>query len=177
MRRLILIPLLVVVVLLAIVAGVGYWIYNGYYYYSTDDAQVHGNLVSIASTGNGQLATFTPQVGTQVTAGDVIGTIDEVSPTTGKPMTVKLTSPITGTIVQDNAVEGQTVSAGLMLAQVTNLNSVNIEAFVDESAINNVKLNQTVDVSIDAYKNTTYTGHIQQIVQSTAGQFSLIPTE
>lgn len=177
MRRLILIPFLVVVILLAIAGGVGYWIYNGYYYYSTDDAQVNSQIVNIAGTASGQLNTFSVKQGDKVTAGQVIGSISTVSATTGKPVTVDVTSPIDGTIVQTSAVEGQVVSPGLALAQVTNLSNVNVIAYVDEGSINNIKLNQDVDVKVDAYNSTTYTGHVQQIVQSTAGEFSLLPTE
>jgi multidrug resistance efflux pump len=32
-------------------------------------------------------------------------------------------------------------------------------------------------VTVDAYSGTTFTGHIQQIVQATAGSFSLLPTQ
>ena len=60
--------------------------------------------------------------------------------------------------------------------QVTNLNTVNITAYVDENAINNVKLGQDVDIHIDAYSDTTFKGSVQQIVDATAGSFSLLPT-
>jgi multidrug resistance efflux pump len=176
MRRLILIPLLIVVVVLAIVGGVGYWLWNSYYYYNTDDAQVNSQIVNIASTASGQLNTLDVKMGDKVTAGEVIGTVTTVSQTTGKPATVNVTSPIDGTIVQLNVAQGQVVTPGLAIASVTNLNSVNVIAYVDESAINNIKLNQDVDVKIDAYSNTSYTGHVQQIVQAAAGEFSLLPT-
>jgi len=39
MRRLILVPLLIVVAFLAICGGIAYVIYNNYMYYTTDDAR------------------------------------------------------------------------------------------------------------------------------------------
>ena len=69
------------------------------------------------------------------------------------------------------------VIPGLTVVQVTDLNSVNVTAYVDEGAINNVKVGQDVDIHIDAYSDTSFTGKVQRIVMATAGQFSLLPTE
>jgi len=55
MRRLILVPVLIFLALAAIGAGIGYWIYNNYTYYSTDDAQVSGQIVSVSAPASGQL--------------------------------------------------------------------------------------------------------------------------
>jgi multidrug resistance efflux pump len=54
---------------------------------------------------------------------------------------------------------------------------VTVTAYVDENAINNVSVGQAVDIHIDAYSDTSFTGHIEQIVQATAGQFSLLPNQ
>jgi multidrug resistance efflux pump len=182
MRRMVLIPLLITVALLAILGGIGYWIYNGYMYYNTDDAQVTGNIVNISAPANGQLTTLSVKLNDKVTAGQTLATItpaSSVSPT-GTPIKaepINITSPISGTILQTAAVEGQTVGAGLTIAQLTDLNAVTITAYVNEGSINNVKVGQDVDVKVDAYSDTTYTGKVQQIVPATAGTFSLLPTQ
>ena len=82
-----------------------------------------------------------------------------------------------GTILQVPAVQGQNVAPGLAIAEVTNLRAVTVTAYVDENSINNVSIGQSVDITIDAYKDTSFTGHIQQIVQAAAGEFSLLPNE
>ena len=182
MRRMIFVPILITVALLAIIGGVGYYIYNNYQYYTTDDAQVTGNIVSVSAPANGQLTTLSVKQGDKVTAGQTIGTITPAATaaangTRAQGAAINLTSPIDGTIVQTSAVQGQTVAPGLTLVQLTNLNALTVTAYVDESQINNVKIGQDVDVHVDAYSDTTYTGHVQQIVQATAGQFSLLPTQ
>jgi multidrug resistance efflux pump len=181
MRRVILVPVLIIVALLAIIGGVGYWIYNGYMYYGTDDAQVSGQIVNVSAPTTGQLQTFTVKQGDTVTAGQTIGTITSTgaatTATAPRTTSVNITSPISGTILQTLAVQGQPVSPGLSIVQLTNLGSVNITAYVDENAINNVKVGQDVDVKVDAYSDTTYTGHVQQIVQAAASTFSLLPTQ
>jgi multidrug resistance efflux pump len=181
MRRVILVPVLITVALLAIIGGVGYWIYDGYMYYNTDDAQISGQIVNVSAPVAGQLQTFTVKQGDIVTAGQTIGTISSTGAATAtaapRITVVNVTSPISGTILQTSAVQGQSVAPGLSIVQLTNLNTVNITAYVDESAINNIKVGQDVDVKVDAYSDTTYTGHVQQIVQAAASTFSLLPTQ
>ena len=198
MRRMILIPIITVVILLAISGGIGYFVYNNYMYYSTDDAQITGPVVSVSAPGSGQLKTLTAQVGEVVTAGETIGTITTGTPvasvttatpttsTTATPTTsatgtttktMDLVSPISGTVVQVAAVQGQSVTPGLSLLQVTNLNALQVTAYIDESAIDNIKTGQSVDIKVDAYSGTSLTGHVQQIVQAAASTFSLLPSQ
>ncbi len=175
MRRLILVPVLIVVALLAVAGGLGYWIYDNYYYYSTDDAQVTGQIVNLSSPSTGQLKTLSVKQGDKVTSGETIATITSTN-TNGQTVTTNITNPISGTVVQTSAVQGQNVTPGLQVAQVTNLDNLYITAYVDESTLNNIKTSQDVDIRVDAYNNTTYTGHVQQIVDAAANQFSLLPT-
>ena len=182
MRRTILISVLVFVVLLAIAGGIGYYIYHNYMYYSTDDAQVTGAIVPVSAPVAGQLTTLTVEQGDTVIAGEVLATVTPASATSAKnspsaPAELRIASPISGTVLQISAVQGQNVSPGLPLIQLTNLHAVIATAYVDESAINNVSTGQDVDITVDAYPGTTFTGHVQQIVQATAGQFSLLPNQ
>ncbi|GCE18581.1 HlyD family secretion protein [Dictyobacter kobayashii] len=175
MRRMVFVPILIMVAILAIAGGVGYWFWNNYNYYQTDDAQVSGHILSVSSPQAGNLTTLSVKLGDKVTSGQTIGTIAVTSPT-GAQSSVDVTSPIAGTIVQAPAVQGQTVSPGLTLVQVADLSNLTITAYVDEGAINNIKVNQDVDVSIDAFSGTNYKGHVQNIVSATAGSFSLLPS-
>jgi multidrug resistance efflux pump len=182
MRRIILVPVLIVLALFAIAGGVGYLIYNNYMYYSTDDAQVTGNVVSINALATGELTTLNVALGDSVTVGQTIATITPLATTgaTGVAVKVKqidITSPIAGKIIQTSAVAGQTVSTGLPLVQLVDPNSLTITAYVNEGSINNIKTGQDVDIKIDAYSDTNFTGKVQQIVQAAASTFSLLPTQ
>lgn len=184
MLRRILIPTFVVIALLAIAGGVAFWLWDGYMYYRTDDAQVTGQIVNVSAPASGTLTTLSVAVGQNVSAGQTIGTITlpassttASTPTGTAPATMILTSPIDGTILQVPAVQGQTVTPGLQLVAVTNLNNLGIVAYVDEGALSAIGLNQAVDISLDAYSDTSFSGHVQQIVQATAGQFSLLPNQ
>jgi multidrug resistance efflux pump len=177
----ILVPLITVLVLLAIAGGISYFVYNNYMYYSTDDAQISGAVVAVNAPGSGQLKTLAVQIGDTVNAGEAIGTITTGTQVTSTGTTttkqVSLLSPISGKVVEVAAVQGQSVTAGLTLLQVANLNTLTVTAYVDESAINNIHTGQSVDIKVDAYSGTSFTGHVQQIVQATASTFSLLPSE
>jgi multidrug resistance efflux pump len=185
MRRTILVPLLIFVALSAIGGAVAYWIYDSYNFYRTDDAQVSGKIVSISAPTSGTLTNLDVKLGQQVTAGQTIGSImpflitstPGTSGTSGNPAAFDVTSPINGTVLQVPVVQGQNVAPGLSLAQVTDTSTVNIVAYVDENAINNVSVGQSVDIHIDAYSDTSFTGHVVQIIPVAAGQFSLLPNQ
>lgn len=183
MRRTILVPLLIFIALAAIGGAVAYWIYDSYNYYRTDDAQVTAQIVSVSAPSAGTLTSLTVKTSDKVTAGQTIGSITPVtsssasSGTSGSTSSLNLTSPINGTILQIPAVQGQTVAPGLTLVQLTDLSSVDVTAYVDENEINNVGIGQSADIHIDAYSDTSFTGHVVQIVQATAGQFSLLPNQ
>lgn len=178
MRRLILVPLLIVIAVLAVGGGIAYAIYNNYMYYSTDDAQVNGMIVNVSSPATGVLTTLSVKVGATVTAGQTIGAVTSATTSsTGKGASTAIASPISGNVIQVNAVANQAVSPGLPLVEVANLSQVNIIAYVDEGTINNISQGQSVDITVDAYHGTSFSGHVQQIVQATASEFSLLPTE
>jgi multidrug resistance efflux pump len=181
MRRFILIPLLIIVALFAILGGVGYFVYNNYMYYSTDDANINGNIVSVYAPTTGQLSALTVNVGDSVTTGETIGSVTPATASTGTgaatPSSIDLTSPINGKVVQVSAVQGQTVAPGLTLIQITDPSSVNVMAYVDESAISNISTGQSVDITVDAYSGTSFSGHVQQIIPAAASEFSLLPSQ
>jgi len=171
LRRSVVIPAIILAIIL--VGGViGDLIYNGYNFYSTDDAQVTGTMVNIVPPTSGTLINLDVQVGSPVSARQVIGTIRPIGPA---PIQ-HLVAPMDGVIVQVPGAVGQLVDATTTtIAQETDPNSMKITAYVDESAIKNIAEGQAADIHIDAY-NSTVTGHVTQIVGATAGQFSLLPT-
>ena len=182
MRRTILATVLIVVALFAIIGGIAYYVYNNYMYYRTDDAQVTSNIISISSPASGQLTTLSVKQNDTVTAGQTLATITPapVTSPTGtvtRPADINVTSPISGTILMSPAVQGQTVGQGLMLMQVTDLSNLTVTAYIDENSLDNVKTGQDVDIHVDAFSDTSFTGKVQRIVQATAGSFSLLPNQ
>lgn len=164
-----------IILAVCVAAGVGsYLLYNNYYFYTTDDALVTGNIVNIVPRIPGTLAALDTQVGDFVSAGQLIGTIDGDPPSY---VVDRLIAPISGVIVLVPGVVGQRVTPQVAIAQETDLKGVKVTAYVDESALSNIHLGQPVDIHVDAYGNMHFTGRVSQIVDVSAGQFALLPTE
>ena len=171
MRRSVLIPAVIILALVIALGAGSYILYNNYNFYSTDDAQVTGQIVNIGPPVSGTLIDLSVQVGDYVSAKQIIGT---VQPPAYQPVQ-HLVAPMNGVVVQVPGVVGQLVSPQTTIVQETNPSSVKVTAYVDESAINNIAVGQAADIHVDAY-NTTLSGHVTQIVSATASQFSLLPT-
>src|SRR5690242_4801309 len=151
MSRMILVSVLISLSILAIAGGIGYWIYNSYNYYTTDDAQVTGQTLNISSTQAGQLTALNVKLGQTINAGQIIGTISTAAPTstpTPTPATnavaptninqiTDVTSPIAGTVIQLSAIQGQNVTPGLPLVEIADLTTPTVTAYIDENTINN----------------------------------------
>jgi multidrug resistance efflux pump len=180
----ILVQVVVFVVLLAALAiGLNYW-YQGQNYVTTSDAQVSAPTAAVGSLVAGTLASWTVSPGDQVTAGQVLGTVQpaaaSLGPSSGSaaaaPPAVNITAPFAGTVLESTAVAGETVAPGTALAYVGNLSAVGITAYVKETKIRNVAAGQKVDVRVDAFPGTTFSGTVKQVGLAAAGTFSLLPT-
>lgn len=167
------------VIILLILVGGGFGAYAYYNntvgYLSTDNAQIAGQQVTIAAPANGTLTTWNGNVGSNFSKDSTLGTIDTTD-ATGKPVTMNVTIPTNGTIVQNNAVANSFVAAGTPLAEAYDLNNLYVTANIDETNINEVAVGQDVDIYVDAFPNTPLKGKVQQIGLATAGTFSLLPS-
>jgi multidrug resistance efflux pump len=172
MRRSVLIPVAVILAITIAMGVGGYLLYNNYNFYSTDDAQVTGNIVNVVPQISGTLTDLTVQEGDYVTANQIIGTVE---PMGFQSFTDRLRAPETGVIVNVPGVVGQQVTTSSTIAEVTDLQSVKVTAYVDESAVKNIAVGQAADIHVDAY-NSTVSGHVTQIIGAAASQFSLLPT-
>lgn len=79
----------------------------------------------------------------------------------------KIRSPINGVVISRSVDVGQTVAASLSSPVLFNiaqdLRQIQLEASVDESDIGNVKKNNSVTFSVDAYPDDKFTGTVEQI--------------
>jgi len=76
-------------------------------------------------------------------------------------------SPINGVILNRSVEEGQTVAASFstptLFSIARDLTKMQVEADVDEADIGQVKLNQQVNFTVDAYPDDTFPGQVTQI--------------
>jgi len=86
-------------------------------------------------------------------------------------------SPISGTVLQLAAQQGETVSAGLStqtLLIVADLNKLQIDAYVDETDIGKVAIGQSAKCSVDAFPNQTFDGVITKIASGSTIQQGVV---
>ncbi len=145
-----------------VVGGGGYYFYQQQNYVITDNASVSATLVPLDSPTGGRLVTWRAATGNAVSQGQVIGRIEGLTGTT------QVVSPRSGNIVQNDAAVDEIVVPGQPLAYELNPNRIRIVANVDDSQIGNVAVGKKVDITIDAYPGTKFTGTVTQIGSATA---------
>jgi HlyD family secretion protein len=75
----------------------------------------------------------------------------------------ELVSPIEGFVLVKSAEEGEVVQAGSVIFTIANLRDIWLTAYVNETDLGKVKLNQEVNVKIDTYADKVYKGRISYI--------------
>ncbi|PWI58649.1 HlyD family secretion protein [Sulfoacidibacillus thermotolerans] len=146
-----------ILAVLVILIGGGWYAYQQMNYVKTADASIQGTVVPLTSPGDGTLQNWNLAVGDTVSKDAVIGKVN------GLTGTVDIHAPISGTVVQDNAVNNEVVVPGEPLGYIVNMNNLQIVANVQETEINNVKVGKSVDITINAYPNTSFSGTVTQI--------------
>ncbi|ODA39031.1 efflux RND transporter periplasmic adaptor subunit [Desulfosporosinus sp. BG] len=158
----ILLPILTVLVVIAGCAGFYYFSMSSRYF-STDNAKVTAKMYTITPNASGELLEWNAEEGKRVEKNAILGR-QEVLP--------YITSPIAGTIVENDGVEGEIVTPAKQLAMVADTDNMYIGVNIEETDINKIKVGQTVDVKIDAYPGKTFQGVVSEIDQTTQTYFS-----
>ncbi len=74
-----------------------------------------------------------------------------------------IVSPIAGTVVNTDVVQGQFVSTSDTIAQVVDWEDIYFDAEVDEADISKVKLGQKAKVSLNSYPDKIFIGTVEKI--------------
>jgi len=75
-------------------------------------------------------------------------------------------TPITGTVLQLNAQQGETLVAGFSAAPVitvADLNRLQVNAFVDETDIGKIQIGEPASVMVDAFPNEPFSGKVTKV--------------
>lgn len=78
-----------------------------------------------------------------------------------------LKSPLNGYIIVKSALQGEVVQVGAPVFTAIDLNDVWVTAYINETDLGKVKLNQKAHVMTDSYPNKKYDGWISFICQQT----------
>jgi membrane fusion protein (multidrug efflux system) len=86
-----------------------------------------------------------------------------------------VTSPIDGVVAKKISHIGEVVATGQPIAVIVDLNHIWVEANLEETQVEHVRLGQHVDINVDAYPNTVFKGKVINIGAAAASEFALIP--
>jgi len=85
-------------------------------------------------------------------------------------------SPIPAVIDRTFVLPGEYVQSGQRILLLHNPDEVWVEANIKETQVGQLKLGQTVHVSVDAYPDDTFVGKVTRIGSATTARFALLPT-
>jgi len=170
---------------------IAYYWYEGRTFVSTDDARVAADEVAVSPQIGGTVLSWDVTEGDMVQAGQVLGRQDlsavltngALSPqnmgAVGSVLAEKalLKAPISGQIMKSQAVVGQMVTAGAILAIIADTDHLYISANIKENDIRRVKVGMPVDVRVDAVPDRPFAGRVWNIGRATASSFSLLPAQ
>ncbi len=87
----------------------------------------------------------------------------------------RIYSPVSGIVGKKWLLEGDITSPGQPVLSITNEKEKWVVAYIEETKLNNIFLNQPAEFTVDAFPDMVFHGKVFYIGANTASQFSLIP--
>lgn len=154
----------VLIVLVIVSCNIGYYFYStNVLYFKTDNAKITSKMYTITPVTNGKVIEWNVDVGDVVKKDQVLGR-QQVLP--------YITSPINGTIVKNDVVKNETVSAATPLAIVADTDNMYVGVNIEETDIRKILVGQDVKITLDAYPDKTFKGKVTEIDNTTQTYFS-----
>ena len=149
----------VLIVLVIVSCSIGYYFYStNVLYFKTDNAKITSKMYTITPVTNGKVIEWNVDVGDVVKKDQVLGR-QQVLP--------YITSPINGTIVKNDVVKNETVSAATPLAIVADTDNMYVGVNIEETDIRKILVGQDVKITLDAYPDKTFKGKVTEIDNNT----------
>ncbi len=158
-------PLLIGAAIVILLAGLGiggYFIYEGNFYYQTDNAKVDTTIYQLTANAGGKLVKVAAMQGEEVKAGQVLARVENGP---------YIKSPIDGTVIDVKLQEGDYVTASDVVAVVANTSDISIQANVEETDILKIHEGQSATVSLDAY-GQSFDGYVEEVDPVTSAKLS-----
>jgi membrane fusion protein (multidrug efflux system) len=87
----------------------------------------------------------------------------------------KLYAPFDGIVAKRWLLAGDVCQPGQSVFTITNKNKLWVAVYIEETKLSDIRLNQDVVFSLDAFSGIKFRGKVYSIGSNTASQFSLIP--
>ncbi|MGD0152690.1 MAG: efflux RND transporter periplasmic adaptor subunit [Thermacetogeniaceae bacterium] len=170
--------------------GLAYYVYESLNFFSTQNAQVTADMITMTPEVTGKLNSWDVKEGDVVKTGQTIGVQDVstlVTSTALSPQALSssadsiiakadIKSPIDGKVVESDVIAGQVISPGMQIAIIADTSHIYIKANIEETSILRIRPGQVVDIGIDAYPHRVFKGYIESIGQATQTAFSSLPS-
>jgi ABC transporter DrrB family efflux protein len=144
-------------------------------YVTTENARIDGDQIPIVAETSGTLLDWRATLGGTVRRDQAVGRI-EIQGGGMRPQMV-MKAPADGTVVVDDGVEGEFVTAGTQLAILYDLSETYVTANIDESDVDQVRNGQQVDVIVDSNPNRTLLGIVREIQTGTSASVDSNPPD
>jgi multidrug resistance efflux pump len=157
-------PLLILAALVIVLAGLGiagYFVYEGLFYYQTDNAKVDTTIYQLTANPSGKLEAVLVAKGDVVRAGQVLVRVNGSY----------VRSPIDGTVIDVKMEEGDYATASDVVVIVAKTSDIYITANVEETNILKIHAGQSVSVSLDAY-GRSFDGYVEDVRTVTSARLS-----
>jgi multidrug resistance efflux pump len=172
--------ILLIVVVLIVAGGAGALLYVNYtdtHFYSTENAQVMSDMISVYPLLTGKLTEWDIQEGDAVKTGQIMGRQDTGTLVSSSAVNsaalqnsadsiaskADIVSPIDGVVIQSTVVKGEMVAPASSIATIADLSHMYITANIEETNILKIKEGQAVDIKIDMYPGRDFTGYVEKI--------------
>lgn len=156
-------------VILVLIAGGVYFYYQSSSFVKTDEAHVQGDRTQIVASAAGVLNDW------NVNEGDQVSEDDKVAKVKGESGSQDVKTISDGTIVKNEAQDGELVQAGQALAQVIDMDNLYITANIKETDLSEIEVNDKVDIKVDGDPGSTFEGTVEKIGYATNSTFDLLP--
>lgn len=171
-------------------AGGAWFVYDSMNFFTTENAQITADMITITPEITGKLKIWDVQEGDMVTTGQILGRQDVGMLVTNTAMNVQtltnsadsilaraeIKSPIAGKVIQSSVIKGQVISPGMEIAVIADTAHFYIKANVEETDIFKIAPGQPVDIRIDAYPRRRFIGSVESIGQATESAFNTFPS-
>lgn len=132
----------------------------------TAEAEVRAGQAEVRQAQSQEQAARTALKGARTglyVARDTLEAVEGGGHSEGGAGRLTLYAPISGTVIDLHATQGQAVERGTELFEIENLDTVLVSANVPEADVGRIRVGQRADVKVTSYPNVRFTGTVQSI--------------
>jgi multidrug efflux pump subunit AcrA (membrane-fusion protein) len=123
---------------------------------------VNDNQVALNPDMGGKLVSLRVSLGSRVQKGDVIAEVDPSKPGSSYSLSPVIV-PIAGIVVSAPASIGSTVTTASTIVMIAGSGGLEIEAFIPEREVGQLKAGLNADVTLEAFPGETFSARVTQV--------------